>query len=76
MLALTFLNKPDYDLIQEDDIFDFIDLAQFAPKKPIKLKVIHIDGSVDQIKCHHSYNESQIDWFRAGSALNLFRSKS
>ena len=76
MLALTFLNKPDYDLIQEDDIFDFIDLAQFAPKKPIKLKVIHIDGSVDQIKCHHSYNESQIDWFRAGSALNLIRSKS
>ena len=76
MLALTFLNKPDYNLIQEDDIFDFIDLDQFVPKKPIKLKVIHTDGSVDLIQCHHSYNESQIDWFRAGSALNLFRSKS
>ena len=76
MLALTFLNKPDYNLIQEDDIFDFIDLDQFVPKKPIKLKIIHTDGSVDLIQCHHSYNESQIDWFRAGSALNLFRSKS
>ena len=76
MLALTFLNKPDYNLIQEDDIFDFIDLDQFVPKKPIKLKVIHTDGSVDLIQCHHSYNESQIDWFRAGSALNLIRSKS
>ncbi|MEE2764914.1 MAG: aconitate hydratase [Candidatus Neomarinimicrobiota bacterium] len=76
MLALTFVNKPDYDLIQEDDIFDFMDLDQFAPEKPIKVKIIHNDGSVDQIQCHHSYNESQIDWFRAGSALNLIRSKS
>ena len=76
MLAITFGNSSDYDLIQEDDTFDFIDLDRFAPKRPIKLKIIHNDGSIHQIQCHHSYNESQIHWFRAGSALNLFRSKS
>ena len=76
MLAITFGDSSDYDLIDEDDTFDFIDLNRFAPKRPIKLKIIHNDGSVHQIQCHHSYNESQIDWFRAGSALNLFRSKS
>ena len=76
MLAITFGDSSDYDLIDEDDTFDFIDLNRFAPKRPIKLNIIHNDGSVHQIQCHHSYNESQIDWFRAGSALNLFRSKS
>ena len=76
MLAITFGNSSDYDLIQEDDTFDFIDLNRFSPKRPIKLKIIHNDGSIHQIQCHHSYNESQIHWFRAGSALNLFRSKS
>jgi len=76
MLAITFGNSSDYDLIQEDDTFDFIDLDRFSPKRPIKLKIIHNDGSIHQIQCHHSYNESQIHWFRAGSALNLFRSKS
>ena len=76
MLAITFGNSSDYDLIQEDDTFDFLDLDRFAPKRPIKLKIIHNDGSIHQIQCHHSYNESQIHWFRAGSALNLFRSKS
>ena len=76
MLAITFGNSSDYDLIQEDDTFDFIDLDRFAPKRPIKLKIIHNDGSIHQIQCHHSYNESQIHWFRAGSALNLFRTKS
>jgi len=71
MLALTFANEADYDLIQEKDTFNFIDLKEFAPGKPITLEVIHADGSKDTILCNHTYNAGQIGWFVAGSALNL-----
>ena len=73
MLGLTFADKADYDNILENDTFDFLDLNQFSPVKPLTLLVKHIDGSSDQIICNHTYNVSQIDWFKAGSALNLIR---
>ncbi|MES2487133.1 MAG: aconitate hydratase [Bacteroidota bacterium] len=71
MLALTFANEADYDLIQEDDTFNFIDLKEFAPGKALTLQVVHADGTVDTIVANHSYNQGQIGWFVAGSALNL-----
>lgn len=71
MLALTFVNESDYDLIREDDTFNFIDLVDFAPGKPLTIEVVHNDGTKDTILASHTYNEQQIDWFRAGSALNL-----
>ncbi len=70
MLGLTFASKGDYDLIQEDDTCDFIDLDEFAPGKPLTLSVKHIDGSTHEILCNHTYNNTQIQWFKAGSALN------
>ena len=73
MLALTFQNKRDYDLILEDDTFDFFDLENFSPSKPLTMLVKHKDGSSHKVICNHTYNASQIDWFRAGSALNLIR---
>mgnify|MGYP001254941120 CR=1 FL=1 len=73
MLALTFLNKTDYNKILEDDIFDFINLSSFQPEKPLKLILKHSDGTKDLIFCNHTYNNIQIDWFKAGSALNLIR---
>lgn len=76
MLGITFDNEADYDKIQENDTFDFIDLNEFAPDKPLHLKVIHADGSEDIIKCNHTYNEGQIGWFKAGSALNLIRQQN
>ena len=76
MLALTFANESDYDLIQEDDTFDTVDLDQFAEDKPIHIKVTHADGSSDTIKCNHTYNEGQIAWFRAGSALNKIKAEN
>lgn len=71
MLALTFSSESDYDKIQEDDTFNFVDLATFSPGKPLTLQIVHSDGTMDSILVNHSYNEQQIDWFRAGSALNL-----
>ena len=76
MLALTFANEADYDLIQEDDRFDFVDLDGFAPGKPLTLVVTHSDGSTDSIVVNHSYNSSQIAWFEAGSALNLIKKEN
>ncbi len=73
MLGLTFANENDYDLIQEDDRFDLVDLVDFAPGKPLTLHVRHADGSTHDIVCNHSYNEQQIEWFKAGSALNLIK---
>ncbi len=73
MLALTFDNESDYDLIQEDDTFNFIDLKNFSPSKKITVELIHSDGSVDVIKTNHTYNSQQIDWYREGSALNLIK---
>ena len=71
MLALTFANEVDYDKIQENDTINFVDLVDFAPGKPLTLEFVHADGSKDVIMANHSYNESQIGWFVAGSALNL-----
>jgi aconitate hydratase len=71
MLGLTFADKTDYDKIQEDDTFDFLDLNQFSTGKLLTLKISHSDGSTDEILCKHTYNDAQIEWFKAGSALNL-----
>ncbi|MHC5362033.1 aconitate hydratase [Myroides sp. LJL110] len=76
MLALTFANEADYDKIQEDDTINFLDLTDFAAGKPLTLEFIHKDGSKDIIVANHSYNESQIQWFKAGSALNLIASSN
>lgn len=75
MLGLTFANPSDYNLIKEDDTFDFTDLDSFTTGKQLTLKVTHNDGSTFEIKCNHTYNEQQIEWFRAGSALNLIKAK-
>jgi len=71
MLALTFANEADYDKIQENDTFDFVDLTSFAAGKPLTIEITHADGSKESILANHTYNDSQIGWFKAGSALNL-----
>lgn len=76
MLGLTFANEADYDLIQEDDTFNFIDIDGFAPGEPLTIEVVHADGSKDTIVANHSYNQSQIDWFKAGSALNMIKAQN
>ncbi|HEU4573389.1 MAG TPA: aconitate hydratase [Chitinophagaceae bacterium] len=73
MLALTFANKEDYDKIQEDDAIDIVGLTSFAPGQPLTVLLHHKDGSSDEIKVNHSYNEQQIEWFKAGGALNVIR---
>ncbi len=76
MLGLTFANESDYDLIQEDDTFNFLDLDQFAPGKPLTIEVVHADGSKDTILANHTYNDSQIEWYQEGSALNLIKKQN
>ncbi|MGB0294445.1 MAG: aconitate hydratase [Flavobacteriaceae bacterium] len=76
MLALTFANESDYDLIQEDDTFNFIDIEDFAPSKPLHIEVSHADGTKDTIVANHTYNSSQIKWFNEGSALNVIKKES
>jgi aconitate hydratase len=73
MLALTFANKADYDLIQEDDTIEINGLTTFAPGKPLQLVFTHADGSSHTILANHTYNEQQIEWFKAGAALNIIR---
>jgi aconitate hydratase len=73
MLALTFANEADYDKIQENDVINFTDLTSFAPGKPLALEFVHADGSKDIIQVNHTYNDQQIEWFKAGGALNLIR---
>ena len=73
MLALTFDNENDYDLIEEDDTFNFIDLDNFSPNKQITIELVHSNGKVDIIKTNHTYNEQQIEWYKEGSALNLIK---
>ena len=75
MLALTFKDKSDYDLILEDDTFDLIDLQDFSVDNPLTIVAKHKDGSQNKILCNHTYNDIQIEWFKAGSALNLIRKK-
>lgn len=76
MLGITFENEADYDLIQEDDNFNFVDLAGFAAGKQITIEVVHGDGSTNVIMANHTYNEAQIEWFKAGSALNLIKEQN
>ena len=76
MLGLTFDNESDYDLIQEDDTFNFLDLNEFAPGKQLTIELAHADGTKDTIKVNHTYNQSQIDWFNEGSALNLIKKEN
>ncbi|BBE20834.1 aconitate hydratase [Aquipluma nitroreducens] len=76
MLGLTFVNEADYDKIQEDDTFNFIDLNGFAPGKQLTLEIVHADQTQDTIKLNHTYNQQQIDWFKAGSALDLIRKQN
>lgn len=76
MLGLTFVNENDYDKIKEDDTFNFLDLDAFAAGKQLTLEVVHADGTKEEIQLNHTYNEQQIDWFRAGSALNLIKKQN
>jgi aconitate hydratase len=76
MLGLTFATESDYDLIQEDDTFNFVDLHAFAPGKPLTIEAIHADGTKDIIIANHTYNHSQIEWYNEGSALNLIKKQN
>ncbi len=73
MLALTFADKEDYNKIQEDDTIDILGLTEFAPNTPLTLVLTHKDGSKENITVNHTYNEQQIEWFKAGGALNIIR---
>jgi len=73
MLALTFSNESDYDKIQENDTVNFLDLTHFAPGQALTLELVHEDGSKENITVNHTYNAQQIEWFKAGGALNLIR---
>ena len=73
MLALTFSNEADYDKIQENDTINFVDLVNFTAGKPLTLELVHEDGSKENILVNHTYNDQQIEWFKAGGALNLIR---
>lgn len=74
MLALTFANKDDYNKILEDDTIDIIGLTNFTPGVPLTIVLHHADGTTEEIKANHSYNAQQIEWFKAGGALNIIRS--
>ncbi len=73
MLALTFVNKEDYEKVQEKDSIDVVGLTDFAPGKNLTIVLHHVDGTTDSFEVAHSYNEQQIGWFKAGSALNLIK---
>jgi aconitate hydratase len=76
LLGLTFVNEADYNKIQEDDTINFVDLVDFAPGKPLSIEFVHADGSKDLIPANHTYNEGQIGWYVAGSALNLIAAEA
>jgi aconitate hydratase len=73
MLALTFANEADYDKIQEDDSINIVGLGSFAPEKSLTIELVHADGSTESFAVNHTYNEQQIEWFKAGGALNIIR---
>ncbi len=73
MLGLTFANKDDYEKIQENDTIDIVGLTEFAPNKSLTVVLNHADGSKDEIVVNHTYNKQQIEWFKAGGALNIIR---
>ena len=76
MLGITFASEADFDLIQEDDTFNFTDLNVFSPGKQLNVEVIHANGSKDTILANHTYNRQQIQWFKEGSALNLIKKEN
>ena len=76
MLGITFNNENDYDLIEEDDAFNFIDLSSFSPGKQITIELNHKDGTKDTILTNHTYNTQQIEWYKQGSALNLIKKQN
>jgi aconitate hydratase len=76
MLGLTFENENDYNLIKEDDTFNFIDLFNFSEENSLTLELVHNDGKTDNLILNHTYNKAQIEWFKAGSALNLIREQN
>jgi aconitate hydratase len=76
MLALTFADKNDYEKIQEDDVIDIHGLKTFAPNVPLQMDLHHADGTKDIIVVNHSYNAQQIEWFKAGGALNIIRKEA
>ena len=76
MLALTFANKEDYDKVQEDDMIDITGLINFAPGQPLYMLLRHKDGSSDAVVLNHTYNAQQIEWFKAGGALNVIRAEA
>ena len=76
MLGITFASEADYDLIQEDDTFNFTNLNVFSPGKQLNVEVIHANGSKDTILANHTYNRQQIQWFKEGSALNLIKKEN
>jgi len=73
MLALTFVNKDDYNKIQENDVVDILGLTTFAPGKNLTLQLTHADGTTESFEVAHTYNEQQVEWFKAGGALNIIR---
>ena len=72
LLALTFSDPADYDKIREDDRLSLVGLADMAPGKPVECRVVHADGTTETLMLRHSFGASQLEWFRRGSALNLF----
>ncbi len=75
MLALTFDNKADFDKIQEDDAIDIVGLKDFKPGKQLSIVLNHADGKIEKFNVNHTYNENQIEWFKAGGALNIIRAQ-
>ena len=73
MLALTFVNKDDYEKVRQDDKIDLLGFDSFAPGKNLTIKLNHADGTQDSFEVSHTYNQQQIDWVKAGSALNKIR---
>ena len=76
MLALTFANEADYDKIEEDDTFNFTTISEFSPGKPLSIEIVHANGTKETIEVNHTYNKSQIEWYREGSALNLIKKEN
>jgi len=76
MLGLTFQNKDDYELVREEDLVDIIGLTELAPGKPVEIRLTHKDGTTDRFAANHTLNKNQIEWFKAGSALNLIREEN
>ncbi|MDQ2751710.1 MAG: aconitate hydratase, partial [Bacteroidota bacterium] len=75
MLGLTFANKEDYDKVLEDDVIDIDGLTHFVPGEPLTVVLHHNDGTTESFEVNHTYNEQQIEWFKAGAALNIIRNK-